>query len=469
MDSKFFSIINRASSTSSMQQSHNFSEILAENAILRRSYYTSRNRKAGLYSKISPLGSPNISVLPELESWVEKGNKVRVAELQRIIHDFRKRKRFSQALEVSEWIHKKGICSFSPTEYAVQLDLIGRVRGFLSAENYFNNLKDLDKTDKTYGALLNCYVRQRQIDKSLAHLEKMKKLGFASSPLTYNDIMCLYTNVGQVEKVPYVLNEMKINKVSPDNFSYRICINSYGARSDIGGMENILKEMETQPQIAMDWNTYAVVANFYTKAGLIGKAVDALKKAEVRLDKKDGLGFNHLISLYATLGNTTEVLRLWSLEKNSCNRHINRDYITMMQSLVKLGEFEEAEKLLKEWDLSGNCYDFRVPNIIVIGYTGKGLFEKAETLLEDLMEKGKASTPNSWGMVGKGYFDKGNMEKALKCLKVALSIHVENKEWKPNSTVVEGLLSWIGDKGRVEDADSFLCSLRNVIPINKQM
>lgn len=104
MDSKFFSIINRASSTSSMQQSHNFSEILAENAILRRSYYTSRNRKAGLYSKISPLGSPNISVLPELESWVEKGNKVRVAELQRIIHDFRKRKRFSQALEVCPFI-----------------------------------------------------------------------------------------------------------------------------------------------------------------------------------------------------------------------------------------------------------------------------------------------------------------------------------------------------------------------------
>ena len=91
-------------------------------------------------------------------------------------------------------MNKKGLCAFSPSEHAVQLDLIGKVRGFLSAESYFDKLKDQDKTEKTYGALLNCYVRQLQTDKSLSHLQKMKELGFVSSPLTYNDIMCLYTN-----------------------------------------------------------------------------------------------------------------------------------------------------------------------------------------------------------------------------------------------------------------------------------
>lgn len=168
-------------------------------------------------------------------------------------------------LQVSEWMNKKGICAFSPTEHAVQLDLIGKVQGFLSAETYFNNLRDQDKTDKTYGALLNCYVRQRQTEKSLSHWQKMKDMGFASSALTYNDLMCLYANIGQYEKVRDILNEMKRNEVSPDNFSYRICINSYGVRSDIEGMEEILKEMESQPHILMDWNTYSVVATFTSR------------------------------------------------------------------------------------------------------------------------------------------------------------------------------------------------------------
>lgn len=88
----------------------------------------------------------------------------------------------------------------------MQLDLIGRVRGLDSAENYFNNLSDQDKIDKIYGALLNCYVREGNVDKSLSHLQKMKDVGFTFSPLIYNDIMCLYTNTGQIEKAPDVFS-----------------------------------------------------------------------------------------------------------------------------------------------------------------------------------------------------------------------------------------------------------------------
>ncbi|KAL6991055.1 hypothetical protein U1Q18_009177 [Sarracenia purpurea var. burkii] len=457
-----------------MKSTHRLFENLIRdngNGIARASrwYYTNRQGKVTLYSKISPRGTPGTSVTPELDGWIEKGNKVRVAELHRIIHDLRKRKRFSQALEVSEWMDKKGICAFSPTEHAVQLDLIGRVHGYNSAELYFNNLRDQDKTDKTYGALLNCYVRQRQTDKSLHHLQKMKEMGFASSPLTYNDIMCLYTNIGQYEIVPNVLTEMKRNKVSPDNFSYRICINSYGVRSDIEGIEKILKEMESQPDIVMDWNTYAVVANFYIKGGLKEKAIDALKKSEERLGNKDGLGYNHLISLYTHLGNKDEVLRLWALEKSACKRCINRDYISILESLVRLGELEEAEKILEEWESSGNCYDFRVPNSVIVGYCEKGSFEKAEAMLKDLVEKGKDSSPSGWGKVAEGYLNKGEREKAKECIKLALSIHAGNKGWKPNPKVITGILSWLGDSGSVDDVKAFVDSLRTVIPMNRQI
>ncbi|GAU35440.1 hypothetical protein TSUD_363960 [Trifolium subterraneum] len=140
-----------------------FRRITIDIGTINRSYYTSRTKKPSLYSKISPLGNPTTSVVPQLDDWVYKGNKVSVGELQRIVRDLRKRSRFSQALQVSEWMNKNGVCIFSPVEHAVHLDLIGKVHGFVSAETYFNNLKDIDRNEKTYGALLNCYVLSRKL------------------------------------------------------------------------------------------------------------------------------------------------------------------------------------------------------------------------------------------------------------------------------------------------------------------
>lgn len=200
--------------------------------------------------------------------------------------------------------------------------------------------------------------------------------------------------------------------------------------------------------------------NFYIKGGLKDKAIDALRKAEQRLSDKDGIGYNHLISLYARLEDKDEVLRLWHLEKSSCKRCINRDYITMLESLVRIGALKEAEEVLKEWEASGNCFDFRVPNAIVIGYCEKGLVEKAEAILLDLKKGGRTPTPNSWGKVAEGYLNKGEMVKAKDCMKVALSLHVGSKGWKPNPKVVSGILSWLGDNGDIKDVEDFVGSCR---------
>ncbi|XP_021971178.1 pentatricopeptide repeat-containing protein At5g09450, mitochondrial-like [Helianthus annuus] len=56
------------------------------------------------------------------------GKKVRASEVKQIIHDLRKWRRFHHALEVSEWMNKKGIRAFTPTDRAVQLDLICKVK-----------------------------------------------------------------------------------------------------------------------------------------------------------------------------------------------------------------------------------------------------------------------------------------------------------------------------------------------------
>ncbi|XP_061370611.1 pentatricopeptide repeat-containing protein At4g21705, mitochondrial-like [Gastrolobium bilobum] len=421
-----------------------------------------------IFSRISPLGDPSINVVPVLDKWLEEGNAVDGLQLQRIIKHLRSRNRFTQALQVSEWMSSKGLCPISSGDQAVQLDLIGRVRGLDIAESYFQNLSGKDKTEKLHGALLNCYVREGLVDKSLSQMQKMKDMGFAS-PLNYNNIMCLYTRTGQLEKVPGVLTLMKEDGVSPDIVSYRICINSYGARSDIVSMEKLLEEMEKERHIGSVWMTYSTVANIYIKAGLKEKALICLKKCEDKVDKRNTIAYNYLISHYASLGNKNAMMRLWKLQKANCKKQLNREYITMLGSLVKLGDLDHAENLLAEWELSGNCYDFRVPNILLIGYSQRGLIEKAETMLRSMVEKGKTPTPDSWAIIASGYVAKENMEKAFQCMKEAAAVQTENKGWRPKPNVISSILNWVTINRGIDEVEDFVNSLKTVISLNRDM
>ncbi|XP_054815821.1 pentatricopeptide repeat-containing protein At4g21705, mitochondrial isoform X2 [Prosopis cineraria] len=423
--------------------------------------------RRNLISRIIPLGNPSISLVPVLDEWVQEGNPVHDIELRKIVKTLRGRLRFKQALEVSEWIRSKGLFPFSPGDQAVQLDLIGKVRGLELAEKYFQDLSDAEKTEKQYGALLNCYVRERLVDKSLSLMYKMKELGY-SSVLDYNNVMCLYMHTGQLEKVPDVFVQMKEEGVLPNDFSYRICITSYGARSDLANMEKVLEEMERQSYILKSWNVYSMVANFFIKAGQKEGALIYLKKCEDKAGT-DALAFNHLITHYTSLENKRAVLRLWNLLKARLKKQINKYYINMLGSLVKLGDLEEAEKLLQEWESSGNYYDFRVPNVLLIAYSQMGMIEKAETLLQSMIGKGKTPTPNSWSIIASGYVAKQDMEKAFQSFKEALALRAENEGWRPKLDLISGLLSWVSDHKDVDEVEEFVNSIKTVIPMNRDM
>lgn len=368
--------------------------------------------------------------------------------------------------QVSEWMSCCGLCTFSSSERAVHLDLIGMVHGWNAAESYFHSLEDKEKNDKTYGALLNCYVREGLLDKSLRHVAKMREIGCASNTLVYNNLMCLYKSAGQLGKATEILEEMKENGVLPNNFSYRISISCCSENSDLTNLEKLLEEMENQPHISMDWITYSVVSNHYIKANLKEKAAIYLKKFEDTLHK-DAVGYNHLISLYSQLGNANEVMRLWGVQKVVCKKHINRDYIAMLGALVKLGELEKAEVVVEEWESSCRTCDFRVPNILLIGYCQRDSIEKAEALLRSIVKKGKVPTPNSWGIIAAGYLNRDNMEKTYECMKEALMVKEQNPKWEPKPHLVIAILNWLGEKsGKVEEMETFVNSLKTVTQVD---
>ncbi|EXB79630.1 hypothetical protein L484_011570 [Morus notabilis] len=64
-------------------------------------YSTTRAPKGDtLFQRISRCGDPKISLIPVLNHWAEQGRDVNQPELQRIIKQLRKYRRFSHALQL---------------------------------------------------------------------------------------------------------------------------------------------------------------------------------------------------------------------------------------------------------------------------------------------------------------------------------------------------------------------------------
>ncbi|TXG67007.1 hypothetical protein EZV62_008282 [Acer yangbiense] len=78
------------------------------------------------------------SLAPVIDKWVQEGNQLKELEIQRIIRHLRSHKRYSQALQVSEWMRDSDL-HFRVCDRAVLLDLIRRVRGREAEESYFKS------------------------------------------------------------------------------------------------------------------------------------------------------------------------------------------------------------------------------------------------------------------------------------------------------------------------------------------
>ncbi|KAK4850279.1 hypothetical protein QYF36_005335 [Acer negundo] len=96
-----------------LTKTHNFTITTAP--ILTRTCHShtvtakpNRRFNNNLFSRISPLGN-DTSLVPVLDKWVQEGNQLEELELQRIVRDLRSHKRYSQALQVSEWMRNSDL------------------------------------------------------------------------------------------------------------------------------------------------------------------------------------------------------------------------------------------------------------------------------------------------------------------------------------------------------------------------
>lgn len=128
-------------------------------------------------------------------------------------------RRYVHALQISEWMTDWCYFLLSPSDIAIRLDLICRVRGLEHAENFFNMVPNDLKTSIVYGSLLRCCVQGHYTKKTEDIMDKMKHMGMVRSSFPYNWLITLYTCCGQCAKIEKLVQEMEKKGIS-SRFTY---------------------------------------------------------------------------------------------------------------------------------------------------------------------------------------------------------------------------------------------------------
>ncbi|CAN6697098.1 unnamed protein product [Malus baccata var. baccata] len=420
----------------------------------------SRGTLNDLYRRISRAGDHTAPISPILDQWIEEGRTAPKGAFVTIIKELRQYKQYKHALEISMWLSDKRYFELTIADVAIRLDLIAKVHGIEQAEDYFNNIPKNLKVLEVYCALLNSYARAKLVEKAEDIMQKMRELGFARTSLSYNNLLNLYYQTGNTDKFNVLMSEMKEKGIVHDKFTYCIQISAYAAASDLEGIDKVMAEWESDPKVLMDWDSYSNVAISYKTAGNVEKALAMLERSEKLMSssKRKRGAYEYLMTQYAALGQKDRVMRLWELYKKHMKIY-NRGYISIMTSVLKIGDIESAEKIYDEWESSNLSFDICIPNFLIGAYTRKGLVDKAlvdkaESIVNRVIQKGEKPDARSWHYLARGYLDHDQIEKTVELTRKALS--VEGSRWTPDGHVVAACMEYMKQKADVEGAEEFI-------------
>ncbi|XP_074263138.1 pentatricopeptide repeat-containing protein At1g02150-like [Silene latifolia] len=412
-----------------------------------------------IFKRISLVEDPQLGVSSVLNQCENGGKTFSKWELCRIVKELRKFGKFKQALEVYKWMHNRiEMFKISSSDTAIQVDLIAKVHGIPSAEDYFTRVPDTLKDMRLYGALLNAYVGAKIRDKAETLMEQMRNKGYCITPLPYNVMMTLYMKLDELDKVEELVSEMKQKKISLDSYSYNIWLSARGSQGSPESMEQVFQEMDLDPRIIPNWTTFSTMASMYAKLGQLEKAEQCLRNLETRITNRDRMPYHYLLSLYGSLGNRGEVYRVWNIYKSVFPNIPNWGYHSVISSLVRSGDIEGAEKLYEEWLPVKSSFDPKIGNLLMGWYVKEEPFEKVKGFFDHMTEAGGKPNASSWEILGEAHIKEGRINEALACFKESVTAEGGIK-WKPKLSNVNAFFELCDQEADQASKEDFVALL----------
>ncbi|XVF39594.1 hypothetical protein PTKIN_Ptkin01aG0046400 [Pterospermum kingtungense] len=346
----------------------------------------------------------------------------------------------------------------SAADHVSKMELLIKVGDLAAAEQHFKLLPTSALRRGAGFHLLHGYVQERNTEKAEAFMSKLTGLGLTLSPYPFTEMMKLYMATSKYEKVPLVIEQMTRNKIPKNALSYNLWMDACARSSGVAEAEAVYTEMVREENVKVGWSTLSTLADIYIKAGLVEKAVVALKTAETKLSDSKRLGYSFLMTQYASLNRKVEVLRLWEASKAVGEKITCANYMCVLSCLVKLGDLCQAERVFMEWESNCKNYDIRVSNVLLGAYMRIGWVDKAESLHLRSLEKGGRPNYKTWEILMEGWLRSNNMVKAIDAMKKGFAM-LKDCHWRPSQHVLVAFAEYFEKHGNLEDANKFIADI----------
>ncbi|GJN37986.1 hypothetical protein PR202_gb26992 [Eleusine coracana subsp. coracana] len=397
------------------------------------------------------LDAPKNEVAKTLEKWTTDGNTADRSEVFFTLLNLRRRKWYRKALELMDWIEEAKLYELEERHYASRLDLVAKVSGLHSAEQYIEKIPSSHRGEIVYRTLLANCVAEANVRKAEQIFNKIKDLGLPITIFTYNQLLLLYKRVDK-KKIADVLAMMENDNLKPSLFTYKLLVDTKGAFKDIEGMEKVVESMWGEG-IKPDYMLQATIARHYIFNGHHEKAEALLESMEGDNIKENRNACKVLLPLYAFLGKKDEVERIWEM----CGDNTRADEaISAIEAFGRLGDTDKAEKIFedmsKKWKRPGS----KIYNALLRVYANKNLFDKGKELAKQMRENGARMGIPTLDALVKLYIDAGEVEKGDNIL------HKLSHEYKlrPQFNSYRMLLEAYSKKGDIHNSEKIFNKLR---------
>ncbi|KMT15189.1 hypothetical protein BVRB_3g063020 [Beta vulgaris subsp. vulgaris] len=387
-----------------------------------------------------------------LDRYVAEGKDVSRTEAYQVLLNLRRRKMYVKSLQLSEWLEKKEDFDFTERDYASRVDLIAKLRGLDKAEYYIDTIPKSHRQEVVYRTLLANCVSVTNPAKSEEIFNKMKDLGFPLTAFACNQLLVLYKRTDK-RKIADVLLMMEKEDIKPTLFTYQLLIDTKGIANDVVGMEQIVATMRAEG-VKPNIRVQATLARHYANGGLKEKAEAVLKEME-----GDDLQANRwicpmLLPLYADLGNTDDVERVWKI----CgSKPRQQDYLAAIEAWGKLKNIEQAEAVFKKMTKSLRSLSSKHYSAMLKVYAENKMLSKGKQLLKEMGDSGCYIGPVVWDALVMLYVDAGEVEKADSILQKAIE---KNPQKKPLFSSYMAILDQYSNKGDVHNAEKLFYRMK---------
>ncbi|GAU34338.1 hypothetical protein TSUD_20450 [Trifolium subterraneum] len=157
----------------------------------------------------------------------------------------------------------------------------GRLKKIEEAEAVFEMMSNKWKlTAKNYSVLLKIYVRHKMLIKGKDLIKKMGDSGCVIGPLTWDAVVSLYVQAGEVEKADAVLQKaLQQGKMKPMFNTYMTIMEQYARRGDVHNAEKIFYRLR-QANYASRITPFHALAQAYKNAKLPAYGIRERMKAD---------------------------------------------------------------------------------------------------------------------------------------------------------------------------------------------